>query len=61
MGTKLNELHVDQDVDGKVEKAKWFSKDEAKDINVFPKRLQNTFWENFDKFLQAEDPFIGIS
>ena len=60
-GADLNELHVDHDVDGKVEKARWFSKEELNDITVFPKRLQKTFWENIDKFLQEEDPFIGVS
>lgn len=60
-GTKLDELHVDRDVDGKVETAKWFSEDEMKEIKVFPKRLQDTFWDNLEKLLQDEDPFLGIS
>ena len=59
--TMLNELHVDHDVDGKVEVAKWFSKDELQSIKVFPQRLQNTFWNNLDRFLQNEDPFIEAS
>ena len=59
--TKLNELHIDQDVDGKVENAQWFSKDDVQNIKVFPKRLQNSFWDNVDKFVQDEDPFIGVS
>ena len=60
-GTKLDKLHIDRDVNGKVEKAQWFSKGEVQTIKVFPERLQNTFWANIDKFLQNEDPFIGIS
>ena len=60
-GTKLDELHIDQDVDGKVEKARWFSKEEIQNKKVFPKRLQNTFWVNLDKLLVSEDPFIGVS
>lgn len=60
-GTKLDELHIDHDVDGKVEIAKWFSKDETKDIKVFPKRLQNTFWDNLERFLREEDLFLGIN
>lgn len=59
--TKLNELHLDQDVDGKVEKAQWFSKEDVQSIKVFPKRLQDSFWVNVDKFVQDEDPFIGVS
>lgn len=59
--TRLDELHVDHDIDGKVEKARWFSKDEMKEVKVFPKRLQTTFWENLENFLQGEDPFIGIN
>ncbi|MCH7883054.1 NUDIX domain-containing protein [Patescibacteria group bacterium] len=59
--TELNELHIDRDVDGKVEAAKWFSRGELENAKVFPKRLQNTFWENIDRFLQDENPFIGVS
>ncbi len=60
-GTNLNELHVDHDVDGKVEKARWFSREELKHITIFPKRLQGSFWENIERFLKEEDPFIGVS
>ncbi len=56
--TKLNDLHID--TDGSVETAKWFAQDELKNVKVFPERLQNTFWENIDTFLQNENPFIGI-
>lgn len=59
--TKLNELHIDQDVDGEVEKAQWFSKADVQNVKVYPRRLQNSFWENVDNFLQDEDPFIGVS
>ena len=58
--TKLDELHIDRDVDGKVEVAKWFSKDEMQAIKVFPQRLQNTFWQNIERFLEDENPFIGV-
>ncbi len=58
--TDLNELHVDQDVDGKVEKAQWFSHDEVQKITVYPERLKKTFWENIENFLHDEDPFIPL-
>lgn len=60
-GTKLDELHVDKDIHGKVETAKWFSRDEIFNIKVFPERLQNSFWEHLERFLTDEDPFIGVS
>ena len=59
--TKLDVLHVDKDVDGKVESAKWFSKNDLRGFKVFPKRLQNTFWDNIERFLREEDPFIEAS
>ncbi len=59
--TKLDELHIDRDMDGKVETAKWFSEKELQTIKVFPKRLQDTFWKNIERFLKEEDPFIGVS
>ena len=58
-GTKLNASHIDHDMNSQIETAQWFSKDELQDINVFPKRLQNTFWENISKFLEGENPFIA--
>lgn len=57
----INELHIDLDPNGAVEKAQWFSQPELQDIKVFPKRLKNTFWENINGIIQAEDPFIGVS
>lgn len=60
-GTTLNASHIDQDTDGQVEMAQWFTHDQLQDINVFPKRLQDTFWRNINKFSQDEDPFIGAS
>ena len=59
--TKLDEFHIDHDVDGKVEIAKWFSEKELQAVKIFPKRLQNTFWKNIERFLKEEDPFIGVS
>jgi hypothetical protein len=60
-GTKLDDSHIDLDVHGKIETARWFSESEVKDVKVFPKRLQGTFWANMEGFLQGEDPFLGVS
>lgn len=57
----LNELHIDLDPNGQVETAQWFSREELSELKVFPKRLKNTFWENIERFLNDEDPFIGVS
>mgnify|MGYP001574128316 FL=1 len=59
-GILLDESHRDHHIDGKVERAEWFSKDEIQNIKVFPQRLQNTFWQNIDQFLQEENPFICV-
>lgn len=59
--TGLSELHTDHDIDGKVEVAKWFLRDELRGIKVFPERLKDTFWQNIDRFLRDENPFIGVS
>ena len=60
-GTEINENHIDLDPNGQVETGRWFSKEELQDLKVFPKRLKNTFWDNIDKFIIEEDPFIGVS
>jgi 8-oxo-dGTP diphosphatase len=57
----LDKNHCDVDPLGQVEIAKWFSKDELKNLNVFPKRLKNTFWNKIKKLGNEEDPFVGIS
>ncbi|OGD30270.1 hypothetical protein A2W39_01900 [Candidatus Azambacteria bacterium RIFCSPHIGHO2_01_46_10] len=57
----INELHIDLDPNGAVEKAQWFSQAELQDLKVFPKRLKNTFWENIGRIIKDEDPFIGVS
>jgi ADP-ribose pyrophosphatase YjhB (NUDIX family) len=46
--------------EGLVEEARWFTKDEIQNLQVFPKRLKTTFWERINKFLEEEDPFIGV-
>jgi len=58
--TTLDVAHVDADADGKVETVKWFSKGESGEVKVFPKRLQNSFWENAQNYQQDEDSFLGV-
>lgn len=58
--SNINELHIDQDPDGQVEEARWFSREELKNVIVYPTRLQNTFWDNISRFLENEDSFIGV-
>ena len=60
-GTEIDESHMDLDPNGQVETAKWFSKEDVQELKVFPKRLKNTFWENVERLLEDEDPFIGVS
>jgi 8-oxo-dGTP pyrophosphatase MutT (NUDIX family) len=60
-GTKLNSSHIDHDVNSQIETAQWFSQEELQTVRVFPKRLQNTFWENISKSSEDEDPFIRVS
>ena len=60
-GTEIDESHMDLDPNGQVETAKWFSKEDVQELKVFSKRLKNTFWENVERLLEDEDPFIGVS
>jgi len=60
-GQSLDEAHIDLDPDGAVETAKWYSREELQNLNVFPKRLKNSFWDSTDSFSEGEDPFIGVS
>lgn len=57
---KLDEQHIDRDIYGQVEAVRWFSQDELRNMKIFPKRLQNTFWKKIDQFLEDEDPFIEV-
>jgi len=58
---KIDLEHVDLDPNGMVEEIKEFSKDEMKDLEIFPKRLKNTFWENIDNLKNTENVFININ
>jgi len=60
-GEKYNKEHIDLDLNGQVEEAKWFSQIELLELKVFPKRLKDSFWKNIETFLEKEDPFIGVS
>jgi len=51
--------HVDLDPNGNVETARWFSREELKDLTVFPKRLKDSFWEQLP--LSGEDAFLGVN
>lgn len=57
----LNENHIDLDPNGIVELAQWFSREELKDLKVFPKQLKNTFWDNVETLPDMEDPFLGVN
>lgn len=57
----LNSQHIDLDPHGEVEETRWFSREEVRDLKVFPARLQDTFWDNIKNFIVSEDPFIGIN
>lgn len=57
----LNKNHCDLDPSGQVEAARWFSRSALKNLNVFPRRLKNTFWTKIKRIKNEEDPFIGVS
>jgi ADP-ribose pyrophosphatase YjhB (NUDIX family) len=57
---ELNISHVDLDPYGEVEEVRWFKREDLQNLKVFPKRLQNTFWDNIGNLEKFEDPFIGI-
>jgi len=59
-GQLLNEFHTDLDPSGRVEVARWFSREEVQSLQVFPKRLRDTFWDSIDLLMGNEDPFIGV-
>lgn len=55
-----NKSHIDSDPNGNAGENEWFSKEELKNLKVFPERLKNSFWDNIDKYLTEENPFIGV-
>ncbi len=58
-GQVYNCKHVDLDPNGQVEIASWYTKNDLRNMKVFPKRLKNTFWDLINT--KTEDPFIGWS
>ena len=56
----LNKDHVDMDLNGKVEEAKWFTQQELLRLTIFPEFLKNKFWSDVEKIGSDEDRFIGF-
>ncbi len=52
--------HSRLDIDGKVEKVGWFSKQEIKKITVYPTVLRKKFWKNTRAISQGHDTFLGV-
>jgi 8-oxo-dGTP diphosphatase len=55
----LNKDHIDADSNGKVEEAKWFTKEELKNTKFFPVFLKDKFWDDFEKIDNNADRFIA--
>lgn len=51
----LGEIH---DEHGVVEEARWFSKDELRDIKVFPEKLKDRFWYELSDVLSSPNVFL---
>lgn len=49
--------HIDQY--GVVDEARWFSKEEAQTITVYPEVLKNAFWDIIDNVLREKDRYLG--
>lgn len=58
-GELFDELYKDEDPDG-IAEAKWFSKDDLKNVIAYPKRLCDSFWNDLNEVDKKEDPFIGV-
>ena len=60
-GQEVAQDHLDLDPNGQVETIRWYDKNSLQDLKVFPTRLKDTFWDNVAKWLNEEDPFIGVN
>lgn len=57
----LDKSHIDTDPDGVVEEARWFTKDEVADIDIYPVVFKTKFWDDLDDVVHAADRFIGAN
>jgi ADP-ribose pyrophosphatase YjhB (NUDIX family) len=60
--TQTDELmaqHIDQDPDGAVEEARWYTQDELKELKVFPERIKS-YATLIEEQTHITNPFIGI-
>lgn len=56
-GTELNPDFTD--IGGIVEERCWFTRNEMRNLNVFPRRLTEEFWNTLGLLQTIPDPFIG--
>ncbi|MDP3779133.1 MAG: NUDIX hydrolase [bacterium] len=54
------ENHTDLDINGQVEEACWFKKEELAGKKVFPKELKERFWNDIKNLAQVNNQFLGI-
>ena len=57
----LDKNHIDTDPDGVVEEARWFTRDEVADIDIYPAVFKTKFWDDLNDILHGADRFIGAN
>ena len=57
----LDKNHIDTDPDGAVGEARWFTRDEAAAIEIYPKVFETRFWDDLDDIVNGADRFIGVN
>lgn len=59
--TTLDANHIDTDPDGAVEEARWFTKEEVGNIDIYPVVFKMKFWDDLDDIVLGNDRSIGAN
>lgn len=55
----LNKDHVDLDINGSVEEARWFTREDLAKLKVYPDIFKTAFWDDIGSIVVGNDRFIG--
>jgi ADP-ribose pyrophosphatase YjhB (NUDIX family) len=58
--TALDANHIDTDPDGSVGEARWFTRQELAQAEVYPQAFKERFWDEIEGMMEGKDRFLGV-
>jgi hypothetical protein len=58
--TALDANHIDTDPDGSVGEARWFTRQELAQAEVYPQAFKERFCDEIEGMMEGKDRFLGV-